>query len=130
MARHSHRFVTQIGLVDDDAAVRVALGRLLKIAGYEVVSFATGDELLAACEERVPDCLLLDVHLPGLSGFELLERVRANGSNPPTVFLTASEDLSIADRVRDCGGVRLLRKPFSSDSLNDAIAAALATRGV
>jgi len=132
VAKHasSHQRAARIALVDDDAAVRVALTRLLRIAGYEVESFASGDELLAACEARTPDCLLLDVHLPGLSGFELLQRVRDNGANPPAVFLTASEDASIADRVRQCGGVRLLRKPFSSDVLREAIGAALATRPI
>ena len=129
MANHCpHPHAAHIAIVDDDDAVRVALGRLLRIAGHEVASFASGDELLAACEERVPDCLVLDVHLPGLSGFELLERLRANGFDPPAVFITASEDLSVADRVRESGGVRLLRKPFSSDALRDAIAAALSRR--
>jgi FixJ family two-component response regulator len=114
--------------VDDDAAVRLALGRLLRIAGYEVGSFESGAELLESLAARPPDCLILDVHLPGLSGFEIQARLRSCGFDPPAVFITAAEDPGLADKVKEAGGVRLLRKPFSNEVLVEAVTAALRSR--
>jgi two-component system response regulator FixJ len=117
-----------VGIVDDDAAVRVALSRLLRLAGYEVATFESGSELLPTCARRLPDCVILDVHLPGVSGFDVHSRLRAKGWDPPAVFITAAEDAALADRVRELGGVRLLRKPFTNEALLEAVAAALRTR--
>ena len=114
-----------VGIVDDDAAVRLALRRLLQIAGYEAATFESGAELLAECAERLPDCLILDVHLTGPSGFEVLSRLRAEGFDPPVVFISAAEDAGLELRAREAGGVRLLRKPFGSQALLEAIDAAL-----
>ena len=114
-----------LAVVDDDAAVRVALGRLLRIAGYDVVTFESGAELLELLDRRVPDCLLLDVHLPGLTGFEVQARLRARGIERPIVFITASDDAALAAKAREAGGVRLLRKPFANEALLEAVAAAL-----
>jgi FixJ family two-component response regulator len=113
-----------LAVVDDDASVRVALGRLLRIAGYDVTTFESGAELLELLD-RVPACLLLDVHVPGLTGFEVQARLRAQGIDPPVVFITASDDVALAAKAREAGGVRLLRKPFSNDALLEAVAAAL-----
>ena len=111
--------------MDDDAAGRLALSRLLRLAGYDVGSFESGAELLESFSVHQPDCLILDVHLPGLSGFEVQSRLRACGFDPPTVFITAAEDAGLADKVKDAGGVRLLRKPFSNEVLLEAVTAAL-----
>jgi FixJ family two-component response regulator len=115
-----------VGVVEDDAEVRVALGRLLRIAGYEVATFESGVELLAARGARMPDCLVVDVHLPGMSGFEMQARLRAEGFDPPTVFISGGEDPGLAERVREVGGVRLLHKPFSNAALIEAVVTALA----
>ena len=66
---------TRIALVDDEASVRVALGRLLRLANYEVLAYASGEEFLAALGDRMPDCALLDVHLPGLTGIQVQLRL-------------------------------------------------------
>jgi FixJ family two-component response regulator len=115
----------RIALVDDEAPVRVALGRLLRLADYEVLPYASGEEFLAALDEGRPDCALLDVHLPGLTGIEVQKRLRAARAPLPVVFITASEDPSIEREAVEAGGLRVLRKPFSSDQLLDSIAAAL-----
>ena len=114
-----------LAVVDDDASVRVALGRLLRIAGYDVETFESGAELLELLTGRVPACLLLDVHLPGLSGFDVQSRLRARGIDPPVVFITASDDVALVAKAREAGGVRLLCKPFSNDVLLEAVVAAL-----
>jgi FixJ family two-component response regulator len=116
---------TRIALVDDDAPVRVALGRLLRLADYEVVAYASGEEFLAALAECRPDCALLDVHLPGLTGLEVQTRLRSGHAHLPVVFITASEDPAVERDVAEAGDARLLRKPFSNDELLASITAAL-----
>jgi FixJ family two-component response regulator len=114
-----------IAIVDDEAPVRVALGRLLRLADYEVEAFGSGEEFLASLDMRCPACAILDVHLPGLSGLEVQARLRAAHPQIPVVFITASDDSALEDAARVSGGVRLLRKPFSSDQLLEAVGIAL-----
>ena len=114
-----------IAIVDDEAPVRVALGRLLRLADYEVEAFGSGEEFLASLDVRCPACAVLDVHLPGLSGLEVQSRLRAAHPQIPVVFITASDDSALEDAARVSGGVRLLRKPFSSDQLLEAVGIAL-----
>ena len=115
----------RIAVVDDEAPVRTALGRLLRLADYEVATFGSGEEFLASLAARPPDCVILDVHMPGLSGFDVQSRLRIAHVDVPVVFITASDDLALGRAVSEAGGVRLLRKPFSNDELLDAIVAAL-----
>lgn len=114
-----------IAVVDDEASVRVALGRLLRLAGYGISAFASGEELLASLDARVPSCVVLDVHLPGLSGFEVEQRLRAAYPALPVVFITASDDRAHMRTALEARGARLLRKPFSNDALVAAVRAAL-----
>ena len=116
-----------VALVDDEAPVRVALGRLLRLADYRVQAFASGDEFLASLASGVPDCVLLDVHMPGLTGLQVHARLRERGFVFPVVFITASDDADVARGAADAGGVRVLRKPFSNEHLLDAVQAALAS---
>ncbi len=116
---------TRIALVDDEAPVRVALGRLLRLADYEVFAFASGEEFLAAVGACAPDCALVDVHLPGLSGIQVQLRLRSDGTPVPVVFITASEDPSVDRDAFEAGGLRVLRKPFSNAELLDSIAFAM-----
>ena len=117
-----------VALVDDEAPVRVALGRLLRLADYAVVAFASGDEFLDSLVSRVPDCVLLDVHMPGLTGLQVQARLRAAGHKLPVVFITASDDADVARSALDAGGVCVLHKPFSSELLLDAVGVALSNR--
>jgi FixJ family two-component response regulator len=118
----------RIATIDDEAPVRVALARLLRLAAYEVTSFESGEAFLASLTTSCPDCAIVDVHMPGLNGFEVRERLRAAHPDLPLVFITASDNAAMDDAARAAGGVRLLRKPFSGDQLLAAVAAALAGR--
>jgi FixJ family two-component response regulator len=121
--------VARIALLDDEAPVRAALGRVLRLAGYEVLSYASGEEFLAALAEcGSPDCAVLDVHLPGLSGIQVQRQLQASQRRMPVVFITASEDATIDRDAREAGGLCLLRKPFSSDQLLVSVASALHAR--
>jgi FixJ family two-component response regulator len=114
-----------IAVVDDEAGVRTMLRRVLRHAEYEVAAFASGEDFLAALAACVPACVVLDVHMPGLSGFETQSRMRSLGFAVPAVFITASEDRALDRAAREAGGVALLRKPFASDRLLEAVDAAL-----
>jgi FixJ family two-component response regulator len=117
--------VTRIALVDDEASVRVALSRVLRLAGYEVGVYASGRDFLAAIDDFRPDCALLDIHMPGLTGLQVQHELQAQHSQVPAVLITASEDADMRSRVHDAGGFCLLHKPFSSLELLTSIEAAM-----
>ena len=113
-----------VAVVDDEASVRAMLERVLRHGDYEVCAFASGEEFLASLARRVPCCVVLDVHMPGLNGFEVESRLRAAHCDVPVVFITASDDPSLDRPAREADRA-LLRKPFSSLQLLAAIDAAL-----
>jgi FixJ family two-component response regulator len=117
--------VPLIAVVDDEAPVRTALGRLLRLADYEVAAFGSGEDFLASLAARKPACVILDVHMPGLSGLAVQSRLRAMHIEVPAIYITASDDLELDRSVREAGGARLLRKPFSNDELLAAVGAVL-----
>jgi FixJ family two-component response regulator len=114
-----------IGVVDDDASLLRALRRLLVAGGFTVRVFSSAEEFLGSEHGRSADCLVLDVHLGGLSGFELYERLIAAGTRIPVVFITAHDDAITRARARQSGAVAYLPKPFDDASLIGAIHLAL-----
>jgi FixJ family two-component response regulator len=114
-----------VAVVDDEASVRTALGRLLRLADYEVAAFASGEAFLASLATRRPDCAIVDIHMDGLSGLETKARLCALHCEVPVVFITASDDAGLDKSVAEADGVALLRKPFSNDALLQAVGAAL-----
>ena len=117
-----------VALVDDEAPVRAALGRLLRLADFTVLAFASGEEFLDSLAARVPDCVLLDVHMPGLTGPQVQARLRAAGLDLPVVFITASDDADVERRALEAGGLQVLHKPFTNETLLDALRLALSPR--
>ena len=117
-----------VAVVDDEAPVRVALGRLLRLAGYRVQAFASGEAFLDSLALGVPDCVLLDVHLPVLSGPQVYARLRESDFALPVVFITASDDADVGRGAADAGAVRVLRKPFSNEHLLEAVQTALKSK--
>ena len=101
--------------------MRTALGRLLRLADYEVRAFASGDEFLASLATSQPACVLLDVHMPGLTGFDVFARMRGAHRYPGDFHHGERCTRSRADG--DAEGARLLRKPFSNDVLLAAVSA-------
>jgi FixJ family two-component response regulator len=114
-----------IGIVDDDASILRAVRRLLGAAGFRVKTFGSAEEFLAADHPERIDCLVLDIHLNGLSGFELQDRLVEAHINMPIVFITAHDDLPTRERARRGGASEYLRKPFDEHSLIAAIGKAL-----
>jgi FixJ family two-component response regulator len=117
--------MTCIAVVDDEAPVRTALGRLLRLADYEVLAFASGEAFLESLGQRVPDGVLLDIHMPGLSGLQVQARLRALHPQLPVLFITASDDAEVERSALAVGGHCVLHKPFSGSDLVDAVEAAL-----
>jgi FixJ family two-component response regulator len=109
-------------VVDDDEDVRMALQRLLRCMGHDVQVFASAEEY----EDRpaAADCLIVDLRLPGLNGFELRDRLRSRGSPIPFVFITGDGGPSPNDALAHAG-TPSLSKPFNDDDLVEAIARAL-----
>lgn len=117
----------RVHIVDDDDSFRAAIERRLKVAGYEVATYPSAQQLLESPpDENEPGCILLDVQIPGLSGPELQGRLIELGSALPIVFLTAHADTFTTVRTIKAGAEDFLTKPVESEQLLAAIERALA----
>ena len=112
-----------ISIVDDDLSVRRALSRLVRLAGFAVESFASAREFLESAPRGRTACLVLDIQLDngGMSGFDLQERLVADGVTIPTIFITAHGDGRTRERVKQSGVAGFLSKPFGDQALLDLL---------
>lgn len=110
-----------ISIVDDDLSVRRALRRLLQSAGYSVEAFASAGEFLGSSPVGRTACLVLDIRLEGMTGFDLQERLAADRAAIPIIFITAHDDASTRERVQRAGVAAYLPKPFDQSALLAAI---------
>lgn len=108
--------LTLVVVIEDDADERVALGRVLRVGGYDVASYASAEEFLASPPRR-PLCVLLDMQLDGMSGLELLRTLRADGSTLPVIVITAADDAQWREEAEQLGCTAYLRKPFQGRAL-------------
>ena len=116
-----------VHVIDDDASFRTAIERRLKIAGYEVETYSSAQQLLDCLPDvEKPGCILLDVQMPGLSGLELQSRLAERGSILPIIFVTGYSDTPTTVRAIKAGAEDFLTKPASSEQLIDAIERAVA----
>jgi FixJ family two-component response regulator len=113
-------------VVDDDAPLRRALQRLLRAVGFDVETFESAEQFLAAEHASPPDCLVLDIRLGRLSGFDLHDRLRASGVSAPVIFITGHDDAATREQARKVHAAGYIRKPFDETSLIAAIEAAIA----
>jgi FixJ family two-component response regulator len=118
--------VSTITIVEDDASVNLAVSRLLATAGFTTRCFTSAGALLSDRDAHKADCLVLDVHLPDMTGFELQRRLAAAGSTTPVVVITAHDDPMHRRAAREIGACAYLIKPFSSLALVDAVKRATA----
>jgi FixJ family two-component response regulator len=115
-----------IAIVDDDAPLRVALGSVLKAAGFVIDTFASAEEFLESPRRNQTNCLILDVRLPGMSGIELQRRLIDANYGLPIIFITAHGDGDLRDLVMKAGASGFLNKPVRSEALLKEIHTALA----
>ena len=111
----------KVFVVDDDVTICVALSRLIRTAGLHVETFGTAAECLSDDRLKEADCLVLDVHLPDLSGLELQAKLIGLGLELPIVFITGRGDIPMSVRAMKAGALEFLTKPFDNQQLLDAI---------
>jgi len=114
-----------VAVVDDDASVRRALTRLLQSAGLRVLACASATEFLATGVSSAPDLVILDIHLGGMSGLELLSRLRESGDDLPVLIITAHDDAQARAAAAQAGCVAYLCKPLDAKVLLDEVATAM-----
>jgi two-component system response regulator FixJ len=113
-------------VVDDDAAMRDALAQLLETAGLQVEAHADGPAFLAAFDSNRWGCLLLDMAMPGMNGFEVQAALNARGLSIPIIFLTGHGDIPMAVQAVQAGAVDFLEKPIQGAALLERVQRALA----
>jgi FixJ family two-component response regulator len=116
-----------IYIVDDDASVRDALTVVFDLEGFEARSYASGDEFLAAVDGQTPGCVLLDVHMPGKSGLDVLKALDLSTFPSPVFVISGQGDIPMAVSAIKLGAVDFIQKPFDAEtvvaSVRDAMAA-------
>jgi len=112
-------------IVEDDTSLRNAVRRLLRSAQYRVITFATAEEFRQSDFKSSPGCLLLDIRLPGISGFELREELLASGAQMPVIFITGQDRAGMEERAMLLGASAYLRKPVDEETLLGAIRLAM-----
>ena len=119
---------TVIAIIDDEASVRLSLSRLCSALGYAPVAFASGREFLESLggEGRGPDCLLVDAHMPDMTGLELHHELGRGARRFPIIVMTADDTVEVRQRYVDAGVSDYLSKPVDSANLIAAIQRALA----
>jgi FixJ family two-component response regulator len=117
-----------ISIVDDDAAVRDSLRFLLECEGYETREFASAREFLAADGAGDGDCLILDAHMPGMSGIELIETMRRQGNMRPVIVISGLTDAFMRKRAHAAGALAVIDKPYRVEQLLQLVRAAAGRR--
>jgi FixJ family two-component response regulator len=110
-----------IAIVDDDRLIRRALERLLNSAGLRAKSFDSAEDYLDDGDHNGICCLILDIGLPGMSGFELHRRLAAEPNRLPVVFISARDEQEVENNAAQAGAIAFLRKPFEDDALLNAV---------
>ena len=118
-----------ISIIDDDASVRRATARLVRSLGYRAEVFASAEEYLQSGRVSDSSCLITDLHMPGMSGADLQDRLNAQGHRIPIVFMTAYFEERTRARVLEAGAYGYLRKPFDDASLIKHLEMALGNTG-
>ncbi len=115
-----------IAVVDDDEVVRDSLKALLETRQFSVVDYASGRDYLKRQDGVRPGCLILDIHMPEMTGIDLLKELRGRGCTVPTILVTGRREAMAQTQAQILGAVALLDKPISHPALFAAIAQALA----
>ena len=115
-----------VAVVDDDSSYCRALERLLRAYGFTPLIYSSAELFLRDSVHPRVDCMILDIHLDGMSGFALQNQLAQAGSVPPIIFMTADEGPDTLERARQAGCVEFLTKPFVGKSLLEAVERAVA----
>jgi len=120
-AMRSAERAKSIVIVEDDSSMSQALERILRLGGHASISYPSAEALLANSNVADAACLILDVQLPGITGFELHSRLTQRGPTPPVIFITAYDEPEARARAQSAGATAFLAKPFSGCALLESI---------
>jgi FixJ family two-component response regulator len=115
----------EIAVIDDDESFRVALVESLSSLGYRSSGYASAEDYVRAIGDRSFNCVVTDIHMPGMSGLDLMKRLAARGSTTPVVLITARSDSNLEAKAAAAGAACLLRKPFEMNDLIKCIEGAV-----
>jgi CheY-like chemotaxis protein len=115
----------EIAVIDDDESFRVALVESLSSLGYGTSGYASAEDYVRAIGSRSFDCVVTDIHMPGMSGLDLMKRLASQGATTPVVLITARSDSNLEAKASAAKAVCLLRKPFEINDLIDCIEGAV-----
>ena len=112
---------SKIYVIDDDESVRRAFQRLLRSAALEVETFASVEEFFGGERQRDNACIIVDMRMPGLTGFDLQRELASRGIRMPVIVISASDDAATREQARRLGAKAFFRKPIDDQALLDAI---------
>lgn len=115
-----------VHIVDDDEQIRKTTAKLLEIKGFPTQTHASANEFMAGLKVGMRGCVILDIHMPGMTGLELQEKMSNLGINLPVIFLTGFGDVPMASQAFRHGAVDFLEKPFQTSTLIERVEEALA----
>jgi len=115
----------EIAVIDDDDSFRVALVESLSSLEYKSSGYVSAEDFVQAIGERSFDCIVTDIHMPGMSGLDLMKRLTAGGAMTPVVLITARSDSNLEAKAAAAGAACLLRKPFEMNDLINCIEGAV-----
>jgi len=116
---------TRIAVVDDDASVRKALARLLSASSFDIETYGSARDFLKSLKIGIPDCLVVDLHMPDLTGFDLQRHLARAGINIPTIVITAYNEPGLRERCQAAGAAAFLLKPLDRSTLIGVINSAI-----
>jgi len=114
-----------IYVIDDDESVRKAFKRLLRSVKFDVETFSCAEEFLKSQKPDKNSCIIIDIRMPGLTGFDLQRELNTQGIRIPVIVISASDDAQVREQARDLGAVAFFRKPIDDQALLDAISWAI-----
>jgi FixJ family two-component response regulator len=120
------RCTNWIAIVDDDSSVRTAIHGVLRSAGFKAIPFASGEDFLAADQVGNPVCVITDIKMPGMSGFDLQQRLANDGNRVPVIFISSHGTEKTRARALEAGAIGFLDKPFDDEALLELVRLAVA----
>ena len=117
-----------IAVVDDEWSVRTMLGRVLRLAGYRVAAFSSGEDFMTSVATRLPECAIVDIHMPRMSGFDVQAALARDHWSVPVIVITGHDTQESRARALRLGAKGYLCKPVNDDVLLDAIGIAIRYR--